>query len=183
MPLEFNPLRDTKWHKLKQLAFPRELPTFRSRYNEKKKQDFMKIWDFSAAVWVTTHDVTNLVLFTFLCSECRICCLGWWRQSRDAKCCEWGQSSVLSVLFAVTGWWSQMTVTWSRADSSLAWCWCLWPAREVMFVSTDQTWRSCGSPSNRPTTRSSTAGFTSGFHTVSTIFLWLWSFLCLYLTA
>lgn len=112
----------------------------------------------------------------------QVCCLGWWRRSRDAKCCKWGQSSVLSVLFAVTGWWSQMTVTWWRADSSLAWCWCLWPAREVMFVSTDQTWRSCGSPSNRPTTRSSTAGFTSGFHSVATIFLWLWSFFAFYLT-
>lgn len=31
----------------------------------------MKIWDFTAAVWATTHDVINLVLFTFLRSECR----------------------------------------------------------------------------------------------------------------
>ena len=97
---------------------------------------------------------------------------GCWRRSRDAKCCKRGQSSVVFVLCAVTGWWSKMTVTWWRADSSLAWCWCLWPAREVTFVSTDQTWRSCGSPSNRPTTRSSTAGLTSGFHSGSTVFFW-----------
>ncbi len=64
---------------------------------------------------------------------------------------------------ADTGWWSQRTVTWWRADRSPVWCWCLWPARKVLFVWTARTWKSCDSPSNSWTAPSPTAGFTSGF--------------------
>lgn len=80
-----------------------------------------------------------------------------------------GKNTVLFVLIAGTGWWSQKTVTWWQADRSLVWCWCLWHVREVMFVWTAQTWRSCDSPSDRLTNPSSTAGFTSDFNFGSTI--------------
>lgn len=75
-----------------------------------------------------------------------------------------GKSKALFVLIVDTGWWSQKTVAWWRADRSHVLCWCLWPATEVMFVSVDQTWRGCNSPWNSRIIPSSTAGFTSEFY-------------------